>query len=49
MRLKKELCSPLVIKPFDDKTLLFTDASHLFGVGYILVQVKRCKDGMERY
>ena len=43
LRLKSELCSPLVIKPFHDKLqmLLFMDASHLFGVGYILVQIER--------
>ena len=41
----------MVIKPFDEKldTIIFTDASYLFEVRYILVQVKRREDGIKQY
>jgi hypothetical protein len=46
--IRQILTSPLVVKPFDQnlKTELFTDASHLNGVGYALIQ--RETDGTSR-
>lgn len=42
-KVKSVLCSDLIVKPFDTSlpTLLLTDASRLFGIGYALIQ----KDG----
>ena len=42
INVKNILCSPLIVKPFDQNlpTYLITDASHLHGLGFALLQLE---------